>query len=80
MRFLGVAAFSVVSTDDWDALYAPRYRVVIERCDGLLPEPDLAREIPLVFGSFGTLPSAVAGRSGPQPVRRHPAAILRSLR
>jgi hypothetical protein len=64
-----VAAFSVYSTDDWDTFYAPRYRVVVERCADLIPMPDLAREIPLVFGSFGTKPSAIAGLSGPRQIQ-----------
>jgi hypothetical protein len=55
-----VAAFSVISADDWDSFYAPRYRVAIERVDGLLPKPDKRREPKYAFASFGTLPTQVS--------------------
>jgi hypothetical protein len=61
-RYLSI---KLLSTNDWSAYYEPTWRLVVERCDELLPKPQPERLGELLLGSFPTRPRSFTGSTLP---------------
>jgi hypothetical protein len=59
-------AFVLGSPNGWDRYFEPTYRVIVERCDELLPVPDEGRLLDLVYGFFPTPPVQARTPSTPR--------------
>lgn len=62
-----VTSFRVGSSGEWNTLFAPTYRVTVERWDDPSSEPAPSLRTELVFGSFPTRPFAESGAVPARP-------------